>query len=230
MAATALLLVGLAGSVGLIAGCGGTSEPSAAKIVSRSAERTAAVETFHLIVNIENVAAGGSGVSLSFVDGDVAVPDKLYAKVTGSFQGVPLRSELIVAGGKYFLKNPFTGKWQTVDVRMTPVAFFDPTKGVLAVIGGAQDVARDGSEAVGGADSYRLKAKVRADALTPLLGNEAGAELLPVELWIGKSDLLLRRIRLSGPVSASEPKNAIRTVELSAFDQPVQISAPSVTP
>ena len=89
------------------------------------------------------------------------------------------------------------------------MAFFDPAKGVLAVIKGARSVVTIGSEEVGGVASYRLTAKVRAGALTPLLGNSASAELLPVELWIGKGDMLLRRIRLAGPTTSSESKAAV---------------------
>jgi hypothetical protein len=39
--------------------------------------------------------------------------------------------------------------------------------------------------------------------------------------------MLLRRLRLSGPVNADEDEDAVRTVELSEFDEPVEISAPS---
>ena len=35
--------------------------------------------------------------------------------------------------------------------------------------------------------------------------------------------MLLRRLRLSGPISPDEDADAVRTVELSAFDEPVQI-------
>ena len=136
---------------------------------------------------------------------------------------------MIAVGTKYFLKDPFTGAWRVgVDIATTPMAFFDPAKGVLAVIKGARSAATSGSEEVGGVASYRLTAKVRAGALTPLLGNSASAELLPVELWIGKGDMLLRRIRLAGPTTSSESKAAVRTVELSAFGESVRIVAPTL--
>lgn len=222
--ATVALLLALAA-----AGCGKGGGPSAAEIVSQSAATTSAVKTFHLLVSFENVPTPSSGLGLTIVDGDVAVPDKLEARVGGTFHGVPLTSELIVIGQQHFLKDPFSGKWTKVAVAMTPVAFFDPTKGVLAVIKSARDIRDDGSEDVGGVACHRLKANVPASALTPLLGNTASAKLLAVELWIGKSDKLLRRVRLSGPIAAGEASSTQRTVELSAFDEPVQITAPAVS-
>jgi lipoprotein LprG len=212
-----------------VAGCGGGGGVSAAKIVTQSAAATASVKSFHLVVTVDNVPAAKTGISLTYLDGDLAVPKELRAKIAGTLNGIPLNSELIVAGGGTFLKNPFTGKWTSVSVGTNPIAFFDPAKGVLAVIKGAVDVSKDGSEQVGGTDSYRLKAKVRADAVAPLLGNAPSARLLPVELWVGKHDLLLRRIRLSGPVATGEPASATRTVELSAFGEPVNVKPPATS-
>lgn len=213
-----------------VAGCGGKAGLPPAKIVEQSAAKTSTVKSFHLVVNIENVPAPSSGLGLTFIDGDIAVPAKLQARIGGTFQGVPLNSELIVLGKRYFLKDPFSGKWRVVSVAMNPAAFFDPVKGVLGVIEGARDVRGRGSEDVGGVSCYRLAANVQASALTPLLGNAASGKLLPVEIWIGKHDLLLRRIRLSGPIAATERADAVRTVELSAFDEPVRIAAPAVSP
>src|SRR5207249_1319837 len=157
--------------------------------------------SFHVVLTIDNVPAAKTGISLTYLDGDLAVPGSLRAKISGTFNGVPLSSELIVVGGKTYVKEPFGNVWHVVSTSRNPVAFFDPAKGVLAVIKGASDVMKDGSEDVGGVASYRLRARVRADALTSLLGNPPSAMIVPVELWIGKRDLLLRRIRLTGSVS-----------------------------
>ncbi len=219
-ALAALLLVALA------AGCGGSSGPSAQELVAESVAKTSAVKTFHLVVDVEHVPAPSSGLGLTFVDGDVVVPDRLRGRVGGTFLGIPLSSDLVVVGDEYFLKIPFTGEWRKIDVDTLPSAFFDPEQGILAVIEGATDLTRDGSEDVGGVPSYRLTGKVRAEDLKPLLNTAEGTQLLAMEVWIGKEDMLLRRVRLSGPISPDEGEDAVRTVELSAFDEPVQISAP----
>lgn len=223
-----ILGAGLAALLAL-AGCGGKAGLPASRIVTQTAAKTAAVKSFHLLVDIEHVPAPATGISVTFLDGDVLVPARLHARVGGSFQGVPLSSELIVIGSRHYLKNPLTGRWQVVSVSMSPVSFFDPVKGVLAVVRGARDVADDGSEKIGGAACYRLTARVRPSAVAPLLGKVEGAKLLPITLWVGKRDLLLRRIRLSGPIAAGEGANAERTVELSAFGEQVRITAPPVS-
>ncbi len=74
---------------------------------------------------------------------------------------------------------------------------------------------------------YRLTGTVRADSLTPLLNTAEGEQAVTMEVWIGEDDMLIRRVRLSGPISSDEGDDAVRTVELSAFDEPVEISAPT---
>ena len=210
----------------LAASCGGSSGPAPEELVAETAEKTAEAESFHLIVNVENVPDPSSGLGLTFVDGDIAVPDRMKAKVGGSFSGVPISSELVVVGDDHWLKIPLLGTWQKVDLSTTVERFLDPEQGVLRVVEGATDVRDEGSEEVGGVDTYHLSATVRGEDVAELLLVEPEAETVPIELWIGKDDLLLRRVRVSGPVGPDEGEDAVRTVELSAFDEPVEITAP----
>ena len=135
--------------VALAAGCGGSSGPSAQELVAESVAKTSAVKTFHLAIDIEHVPPPKSGLGITFVDGDVIVPDRLSGKVGGTFVGIPVSTDLVVVGRDYFLKVPFSG-WRKIDVDTLPSSFFDPKQGLLAVIEGADDLTRDGTEDVGG--------------------------------------------------------------------------------
>ena len=211
------------------AGCGGgkkAKQLSVGEIVAQTAKKTAALKSFHFVFKVENAPSGRPGLNLTFADGDLIVPDKLRASVAGTLSGISLKSEIVFVGPKQFLKDPLTQTWRTLETKTSPVAFFDPAKGVLAVIKGASKLELAGSESVGGADSYRLKGVVRARDVTAILGNPPSDKLVNVELWVGKSDLVLRRIRLEGPVSAGEAANIARTVEISSFDKSVKIEPP----
>ena len=217
------LLTAAALLVLVLAGCGGGA--SADELVDESVAATSAVESFHLVIDVENVETSDSGLSLTFVDGDVLVPDRLEGKVGGTFLGLSVSTDLVVVGEDYFLKVPFSG-WQKIDVDTLPAAFFDPEQGILAVIEGASNLSRDGSEEVGGVECIRITGEVQADTLKPLLNTAEGTQKLELEVWIGEDDKLLRRLRLSGPIEPDEDEDAVRTVELSQFDEPVQIEAP----
>ena len=187
------------------------------------------MKSFHLVIDVENAPPSDTGLNLKFVDGDVLVPDRLKAKVGGTFAGISISTELIVVGTTYYLKSPFGNTWQKIDVDTLPAAFFDPEQGILAVIQGASDLQTDGSEEVGGVDCDRVTGKVAggsAEAAAEHGRRHAGDR---DELWIGKDDKLLRRVELTGPISPDEDADAVRTVELSEFDEPVQITAPETT-
>ncbi len=224
----AFLATGLLAAL-LLAGCGGggkKAELSVAQIVDQTTQKTGAVKSFHFVFKVEHPAKSTQGLSITFAEGDVIVPDKLKANVAGTFQGIPLTSEIVFVGPKQFLKDPISQRWRTFETSTSPVAFFDPARGVLAVIKGSIQLELAGAETVGGADSYRLKGKVAARDLTAILGNPPSDRLANVELLVGKKDLLLRRITLEGPVSAGEPANITRVVEVSKFDEKPTIEAP----
>jgi len=224
LCASAVALVAVAGGCG----GGGSGEPADA-LVAESVAKTSAVKSFHLVIDVENAAPSDTGLNLKFVDGEVLVPDRLEAKVGGTFAGISISTELIVVGTTYYLKSPFGNTWQKIDVDTLPAAFFDPEQGILAVIQGASDLQTDGSEEVGGVDCDRVTGKVEAEVLKPLLSTAEGTQEIAMTIWIGKDDKLVRRVELSGPISPDEDADAVRTVELSQFDEPVRITAPETS-
>jgi hypothetical protein len=219
----AIVLAGLFSSCG-----GGQQQPSADVIVARTARATQAEKRFHFVFDEKNGPRSTSGVHLVFADGDMVVPDKLKADVSGTFQGVPLRSSLVAVNRKYYLSNPFTGSWSEVSVKTNPVTFFDPAKGVLAVVRNATHLELAGSERVGGADAYHLEGKTTVGAVTPLLGNPPGTRLVDVELWVDKETGRLVRLRLAGEVEQGDSAATERTIEISRFGVVVPIVPPKI--
>jgi lipoprotein LprG len=207
--------------VALATGCGQSAED----LVAETVKATGAVESFHLVIDVENVKASDSGLSLTFVEGDVVVPDKLKGKVGGTFLGTSISTDLIVIGDDYYLNVPSSG-WREIDVDTLPATFFDPKHGILLAIQEASDLFLGPPEEVGGVECDVVTGQVLTDVLTRLLTTAYGTRTLYLELAIGKDDKLLRRVRLTGPISPSEDGNAKRTVYLSDFDDPVQIEAP----
>ena len=220
-----ILLAGLGSACGG-GGGGGGEQPAVQDIVAQSTAAMRAEKRFHFVFDEENGPKSTSGVHLVFAEGDVAVPDRVKADVSGTLAGVPLRTRLVVAGGKYYITDPFTGKWREVSIDLNPIAFFDPAKGVLAVIETATQLELVGSEEVGGVDTYHLQGKTTVGSITPLLGNPPGTRLVDLELWVDKETGRLLRLRLSGEVEEGDGAEAVRTIELSRYGVVVPIVAP----
>lgn len=204
-------------------------QPSPQQIVAGTARQTAKVRSFHFVLRVRHAPINPAGLSLSYADGDVAVPNELRARIAGTLTTVSLKSSLVFVGGEYFLQDPFSGRWRKLDAVTNPVKFFDPAKGVLSIIAAATGLAANGSERAGGTDCWRLRARVRTSALSAVLGNPPSAKLVPLTLWIGKSDLVLRRLRLDGAVTPGDSRKTSRQLDLSSLGESVVIKAPEVT-
>jgi predicted small lipoprotein YifL len=212
-----------------LAGCGGGAKgPPPAQIVAAATKATAAEKSFHFVYDEQHGPPAKTGLHLIYANGDVVLPGNVKADVSGTLLGLPLRSTLVVVDGRYYIRNPFTQVWQKVSVATNPVAFFNPAKGVLAVIAGATQVKSAGSERVGGQDAYHVKGKVPVSAISPILGNPPSSKLVHVDLWIDKQSSRLLRVRISGPVESGDPSNAVRTVDLSNYGNAVVIKPPVV--
>lgn len=212
------------------AGCGGGGgQPSAEQLVEESVEATEAVESFHFTLDVQNVAPSGTGLHLTSAEGDVAVPDSARAEISGTFAGAPITTQVVAIGDDVWLKNPLTGAWQSIDVSTTPLALLDPSKGVLAVMRGIADPVDEGVEDVDGVSLQRISGTAAAADVAPLVAVTASAGEVPVTLWLGADDRVLRRIEVAGPVAEGEPDGAVRVVELSRFDEPVRIEPPEGT-
>lgn len=215
----------------LTSGCGGGEDGgvSAEDIVRTSTEATGAVRTFHFTLDVENVPSTAVGLQLTGAEGDVVVPDRASADVTGTFAGTTIATQIVAIGEKVWLKNPLSGTWQSIDVSATPVALLDPAQGVLGVMQRVEDPADAGAEDVGGVTLRKVTGTAAASDVAPLVGVSPSDRQVPVTLWIGEEDFLLRRIEVRGPVAEGEPDDAQRIVEVSRFDEPVTIEQPEGT-
>lgn len=219
--------------VALLAGCGSakktathSSQPTAASIAQQTAKKTAALKSFHFVYQVKSPPSGG-GLVLHSADGDVALPGKLKANVSGTYMHIPLSSQVVFAGGKAYLKNPLSGSWQSFSTSASPTGYFDPSKGVFAVIKRSDALQLSGTTTVDGTTCWRLTGKLPAQDVAGFLITKPGSQRVPVELDVGTQDSLLRRIRIEGPVNPSEPKDVERVITLSRFDEPTSITAPA---
>jgi hypothetical protein len=230
----------LAALLAAASGCGGskrqattqgatTQGPTAQALVQAGAKKTSAVKSFHFTLDVQNVPKTTTGIQLTGAEGDVAVPDRARADVTGTFAGTAIATQIVAIGEKVWLKNPLSGTWQPIDVSTTPLALLDPAKGVLGVMSKVGKPTDVGTEDANGVTLRKISGTASAADVAPLVGVEPSKGKVPVTLWIGEKDHLLRRIEVHGPVAEGEPKNALRVIEVSRFDEPVTIRQPEGT-
>jgi hypothetical protein len=228
----------LLASLLLLAACGGspagpavspTPTPTEQEIARRAVDRLGAVQSFHFDLATDTggkPVGGGSGLALVSATGDAARPDELSASLQASVGGFVAAVKYISAGGKHYMTDPLSQQWIEVPPQFNTIAVFSPDSGASSIVNSLEGLKRQGVESIDGLDSYHLAGTAPGSVLQPLLGASAPSPL-KADVWIGAADSLTRRIILTGPIFQGDPDATVRTLNLSKFDQPVTISAPT---
>ncbi len=218
----------LLAAVGLT-GCGEPPALAPAEIVSKAATATAGITTMHFVVDTNRLQKYPAGLFLAHAEGDVSRPDKLQAKAKALIAGAAVEIQAVSYGNEQFMTDPMSSKWGAMSPSMNVLAAFDPNKGIGAILAGATNATSDGNETIDGVACYRLKT-----TLTPAQLHDLSSEIdtkaapLATRLWIASTDFQLRQVALDGPFLLGDPADVKRTINFSAFNQPVTINKPAV--
>jgi hypothetical protein len=167
------------------------------------------------------------GMLIEEAGGSVMNPDRVSVSFNGTFgKGYAIRVSLVTLGEASYMTNPLTGAWQALETGVSPLGFFDPTRGISAMMLqlGEARLLEDGSQA----GRYRIAGELPAEALAPLLGVTLAGVTVRVELVIDSTHFYLLSARVVGRVTDADPEDIVRVVTVSAFDEPLVIEAPEL--
>lgn len=202
--------------------------PPAADVLEGALARIDAMKTFHFRLEHEN---GASKIPLDLMldtaEGDVVLPDRLYAKLEAKAGTQPVRVEVIGIGDDGWITNPFNREWQRLPSGTTIKDVFDPAQGVRAVATSMEGAKVTGEEEIDGADCYRVEGTVTSDVMEAAAPIAEPGLTITVRVWVDKEDSSIRRIRLEGRMAPDEPENIVRKLELSEFDESVEVTPPA---
>ena len=220
----------------LIYGCGNTTPPATPlptttptpinpqAVLDDCGRAMSSLSSFRF--HIEHNDYGGTplaqGMTLTEASGSAENPDRLAVGFSGVAGSFAVKGSLIVVGEDVYMTNPLSGEWHTVSSALNPLAFFEPSQGIADIISQVRDatlISHDASE-------YRIGGTLPADALAPLFGDTEAQSSVHATMTIEKTHLYLTQARLEGRVTPNEADGLVRTITLSEFNEPVDISAP----
>ena len=185
------------------------------------------MQTFHFRLEHEN---GASRIPLDLdlvtAEGNVVVPDRLWARLEAKAGRQTVRVEVIGVGDEGWITNPFNRQWQPLPSGTTIKDVFDPAQGVKVVADSLMDPQVTGEEEVDGVPSYVLEGTVESDVLEAAAPIAEPGFTIRVRAWVGKDDSLMRRIDLEGPIAADEPPDIVRKLHISRYNEPVTVTPP----
>jgi hypothetical protein len=198
----------------------GSKQPDPQQLLVDAASKMENVKSFHFLLEHENGASKiVLGLKMQRAEGDIAKPDRVKADVdaTASQLGNAKVSVTVISvGSKAQVTNPFN-KRQWVDIPgENPLAdLFDPGVGTTTVIRAVKNPRITGEETINGKDVWKVEGDVDAGQLRSFTSSAEQGYTVKGTAWVGKSDHLVYRIRLEGPVGPDDDKNIVRKIELS---------------
>jgi hypothetical protein len=214
----------------LAAACGGDSsdvpsdlDPRA--LLDAAAARMEQVQSFHFALEHEHGATEiALGLQMLSADGDIAGPDRMQLNAKAKAGPLNVEIGIVILPDASYITNPITGRWQKEDLSVA--SFFDPGTGVTALMRSAQSPRVTKRQQVNGVDTYVVEAEIDSGDLDLFAADAPAGQTLRARAWIGVDDPLAYRVEITGAVTSGEAENLVRRLELSRFDQPIEISAP----
>jgi hypothetical protein len=185
---------------------------------------------FHFLLTHQNgFSTIANNLNMTQAEGDFVAPDRLKASIKATFQTLPVAVNVISIGDQSWITNPLQGGDHYLPLPNGPQTsgILDPNQGVLKAVSDMRDPKQTGSERIGNVDTTIVSGTVDAGALKSLAPDGEAGRQVPAQVWIGKNDPLVYRVRLSGPLSGSEPQNIVRQVDLSQFNENITILPPN---
>lgn len=227
----------LAMAVALVAVSCGNPEPTptpgitAEDVRDRGAETLRNLSTVHFRVTHEE---GGTDIgfssTLTEAEGDGVFPDKaeFVAKATSAlFGNAALELDIVQYGEITHLRDRISMVWQALPAGTLAIDFTNINGSIadaLASLGGL-DFTDGGS--VDGAPVHKLTGTTPSTSMRGLVPGAPEGDTLQMEVWIGRDDYLVRKVRLTGRLVEADTPDIVRVLELSRFDEPVTIEPPA---
>ena len=225
------------GLVLLLAACGPAVSPTPmpprvpAEIAGQSGQQMLTIDTLHFVIEISGrltYVDNTRTLALKRAEGDLIRPDKVRTIVRLVSLGLTTEIGIIELGREQYVTNPINQQWEKMPAGygwyLEPRLFFDPERGIEAVLR-ETDWTFNAAEEARSAGFHVLQGRVSGDRLWAITFGMITSGDVAVDFWVSQQDGYVQRIRLVELESDPEdPTTWI--IELSAFDRPVEITAP----
>jgi lipoprotein LprG len=213
----------------LLASCGTSSKSVAAPALLVTARTTInATHALHFTVTSNRLP--NAGTTLTSGDGDLARPGQLRGMFQISVDGLPTRVSIIETAGVFFVKLPFTSKYQITQPAKfgfsDPAQLIDPNQGVSRLLTEIAGAKVTGHTRVNGEVLETISGTVPGDAVTEFLPDVAPSRPVQLVLAINASNSQVRQVEVTGPFAVATVQSTY-TVTLTSYGEAVTITAPS---
>lgn len=198
--------------------------PDIPTILKMTGETMQNLSTFHVILQHEGgTTQFAPGIVLNEAEAEIVNPDRMSASFSAQFGNMAVNSEFITIGNETWLTNPLSGEWETVELDVSPLGFFNPRQGISAILAEVHSVAEPPD--VNGS-VYTLMGSVPAKALESLLGSSIEGATVATRLVIDTDGYFLTEASVDGRVVPTDVEGVVRHLSMSRFNEPMVVEPP----
>jgi lipoprotein LprG len=212
----------------LVPACSGDEEGDAELILRDAIPAMQELSSFSFDYDVQRPqdAPPVQGTDVVSLEGSVDDQGGMKALIHILQGGIPLQLNFVAVGDTHYVENPISGAWQSIPAASSPVGQLNLGASAIQILEKVQEPEYDGRDEVGGVAVDKVTGTVAAEDVEGIVQAVSVDHSFPVELWIGVEDDLVRRIVLSGAATRSEHEETVRTIDLTGFDEPVEIEPP----
>ena len=200
--------------------------PDVPTILEMTGEAMQNLSTFTVVLKHDGgTTEFAPGIVLSEAEANIVNPDRMSAKFKASFGTMFVDAEFVAVGEENWLTNPLNQKWESIPTEVSPLGFFNPRRGIIAILADVHSVEEppkiDGN-------LVTLNGSVPAKTLESLLGKSIEGATVAVELIIDLDTYYLMETTIDGRVAPSDAEGIVRFLWLSRFNEPMTVEPPEV--
>jgi len=184
-----------------------------------------------------------NNLELKAVTGSVVRPDRFKAAVTVKASIVELTIKAVGVGARLWTTNPLSPSETYVEAAaggedggsaQTLTDLLNPDRIFLRAVALIQNPVVDGIETLDGVETTRVTGTVNLNQLTQFtsVGTPAAASSLfvlgekPLTVWLDANHRVVQ-LEIAGPLTTSDSADVVRRLDLTDFDQSVDIQQPA---
>lgn len=217
------LLALLVACAPLVAACTTAPPVDAATLLAQAADRTASATSLRFALLREGEPAVlDLALSATFSEavGEYRAPDRVHAKVKVLIRNAILQLDVLWLPEGFYATDPFTGKYAKLGSPAFDAAGLFRADGLAGILTSLREPSFVGKEKLEDGDTYHVRATADGARLKALTGGALVAGAHRVDVWIDVATLRVVRVH------DTEPGGAGWRLDLSGYDEPVQITAP----
>ena len=139
------------------------------------------------------------------------------------FGNIPVSAGVVKTKDSTYLRDPLTQKWQVWPGGSSPFDFLDPDKMITSILDGLSGPtllsSRNGF--------FKISGQIATSSFDYIFQDTLNEEA-NLTVWIDSNSFVITRVEIVGRISEMDPNEMIRVLEISRFDEVLEIVTPEI--